>query len=63
MEKDDHTDNQIRDILSSAKTVAVIGISTNPEKSAHYVPKYLQSKGYDIIPITLMQSRYLENNV
>ena len=51
MEKDSHTDNQIRKILSSAKTVAVVGISTNPEKSAHYVPKYLQSKGYRIIPI------------
>lgn len=51
MEKDSHTDKQIRNILSSVKTVAVVGISTNPEKSAHYVPKYLQSKGYEIIPI------------
>ncbi|MDH3203354.1 MAG: CoA-binding protein [Nitrosopumilus sp.] len=51
MEKDGHTDKQIRAILSSSKTVAVVGISTNPEKSAHYVPKYLQSKGYDIVPI------------
>ena len=51
MEKDGHTDNQIRNILSSSKTIAVVGISTNPEKSAQYVPKYLQSKGYDIIPI------------
>ena len=51
MEKDSHTDNQIRNILSSSKTIAVVGISTNPEKSAQYVPKYLQSKGYDIIPI------------
>ncbi|WP_420545253.1 CoA-binding protein [Nitrosopumilus sp.] len=51
MEKlDAHTDNQIRDILSSSKTIAVVGISTNPEKPAHY-SKYLQSKGYDIIPI------------
>ena len=51
MEKDSHTDNQIRKILSSAKTIAVIGISTDPEKSSHYVPKYLQSRGYDVIPI------------
>ena len=51
MEKDSHTDNQIRNILSSSKTIAVVGISTNPEKSAQYVPEYLQSKGYDIIPI------------
>ena len=51
MEKDSHTDNQIRSILSSSKTIAVVGISTNPEKPAHYVPKYLQSKGYNIIPI------------
>ena len=51
MERDSHTDNQIRKILTSSKTIAVVGISTNPEKSAHYVPRYLQSKGYNIIPI------------
>ena len=50
MEQDTHTDEQIRDILS-LKKVAVIGMSKNSSKAAHYVPKYLSDNGYDIIPV------------
>lgn len=50
MEQDNHTDEQIRDILS-LKKVAVIGMSQNSSKAAHYVPKYLSDNGYDITPV------------
>ena len=50
MERDAHTDEQIRDILS-LKKVAVIGMSKNSSKAAHYVPKYLSDNGYDITPV------------
>ncbi|QLH06977.1 CoA-binding protein [Nitrosopumilus ureiphilus] len=50
MEQDEHTDEQIRDFLSMRK-VAVIGMSKNSSKAAHYVPKYLSENGYDVIPI------------
>jgi uncharacterized protein len=50
MERDPHTDDQIRNILS-LKKVAVVGMSKNEEKAANYVPKYLLSQGYDIVPI------------
>ncbi|MDH3313813.1 MAG: CoA-binding protein [Nitrosopumilus sp.] len=50
MEQDQSSDEQIRDILSLNK-VAVIGMSGNPSKAAHYVPKYLFENGYDIIPV------------
>lgn len=50
MEQDDHTDEQIRDILSMNK-VAVIGMSKNSSKAAHYVPKYLSENGYQITPV------------
>ncbi len=50
MEKDDHSDEQIRDILS-LKKVAVIGMSKHSSKAAHYVPKYLSDNGYDITPV------------
>jgi len=33
------------------KTIAVYGMSANPEKAAHSVPVYLLSRGYDVIPI------------
>ena len=50
MEKDDHSDEQIRDILS-LKKVVVIGMSKHSSKAAHYVPKYLSDNGYDITPV------------
>jgi predicted CoA-binding protein len=50
MERDSYTDDEIRDILS-LRHVAVIGMSKNNDKAAHYVPKYLSENGFDIIPI------------
>ena len=50
MEIDEHTDDQIREILSLNKD-AVIGMSKNSSKAAHYVPKYLSDNGYDVIPV------------
>lgn len=39
-------------IYRESKTIAVVGASTNPDRPAHYVPLYLQSQGYRIIPIS-----------
>ena len=50
MEQDSFSDQQIREILSLTK-VAVIGMSKNSSKAAHYVPKYLFDNGYDITPV------------
>jgi predicted CoA-binding protein len=50
MEHDNHSDEQIRDILS-LKKVVVIGMSKNSSKAAHHVPKYLFDNGYDITPV------------
>ena len=50
MEKDNHTDEQIKKFYE-LENIAVIGMSKNPEKAAHYVPKYLFEKGYNIIPV------------
>ena len=50
MERDSHTDDEIRRILSLNK-VAVVGMSKNEDKAANYVPKYLISQGYDVIPV------------
>lgn len=43
--------NVIEHILKQAKTVAIVGISANPEKVSHRVAAFLQSKGYRIIPV------------
>ncbi len=44
------TDSEIIDILK-LKKIAVVGMSRNPGKAAHDVPRYLIKHGYDIIPI------------
>ena len=41
----------IQKMLKEYKTIAVVGLSTNPEKAAHRVPAYMQSQGYRIIPV------------
>ncbi len=45
------TDMEIQDILWKPKTIAVYGMSTNPDKPSHYVPLFLQSHGFQIIPV------------
>jgi predicted CoA-binding protein len=45
------SDEEARGVMERYKTVAVVGLSTNPEKPAHYVPKYLKEHGYTIIPV------------
>ncbi len=47
-----HKDPQtIQKILSECRTIAVVGLSSQPEKAGYYVPAYLQSQGYRIIPV------------
>ncbi len=50
MERDSHTDEEIREIFS-LNNVAVVGMSKNEDKAAHYVPKYLAQNHYNIIPV------------
>jgi predicted CoA-binding protein len=41
----------IEQILRSAKTVAVVGLSPKPERASFHVAEYLQSRGYRIVPV------------
>ena len=50
MDVDNHTDDEIRKILSMKK-IAVVGMSQNPEKDAHMIPKYLVKNEYDVTPV------------
>jgi len=44
-------EQEIRDVLNRYKTVGVVGLSADPSKYSHSVAKYLQSKGWHIIPV------------
>jgi len=41
----------IKEILKDCHTVAVVGLSSNPEKASHRVAAYLKSSGYKVIPV------------
>ena len=45
--------NQIRELLSQTRTIAVLGIKpeTKFDQPAFYVPKYMQNAGFKIIPV------------
>jgi hypothetical protein len=44
-------DEALREILTAAGTIAVVGLSRSPEKDSHSVARYLMEQGYDIIPV------------
>lgn len=44
-------DEQIRGILTSMKTIAVVGLSRHHEQDSYKVASYLQERGYWIIPV------------
>jgi len=42
---------KIEELLKSAKTIAVVGLSDNPARTSYRVSAYMQSQGYRIIPV------------
>ncbi|MGE0547769.1 MAG: CoA-binding protein [Kofleriaceae bacterium] len=45
------TIDEVRNILKSSPTVAVLGIHSEPQKPAYYVPEYLYDEGYRILGV------------
>ena len=43
--------SSIEDLLKRAKTIAVVGLSSNPMRASHGVSAYMQSQGYRVIPV------------
>jgi predicted CoA-binding protein len=52
------SDQQIRQILQDAKTIAVVGMANSPLRPSYGVAEYMQRQGYRIIPVnpTIEQS-------
>jgi O-acetylhomoserine (thiol)-lyase len=46
-----YSDAKIRSILERVKTIAMVGASTNWNRPSYFVMKYLQGKGYRVIPV------------
>lgn len=43
--------DEIRQLLASARTIAVVGLSDDPSRASFRVASYLQRQGYRIIPV------------
>jgi uncharacterized protein len=51
MNHDAYSDAYLCDILTGAKTIAVVGASPRPHRPSHGVMRYLQRQGYRAIPV------------
>jgi predicted CoA-binding protein len=49
----------ITDILKRYKTIAVVGLSSNPMRPSHGVSEYMKSAGYRIIPVNPNETEVL----
>lgn len=48
---DSYSDTYIRDILRSVRTIAMVGASPHWNRPSYFVMKYLQAKGFRVIPV------------
>src|SRR5688500_20364034 len=57
-----NSNEQIRDLLASTKTIAVLGIKTEAQsnKPEFYVPRYLASAGFEVIPVPIYYQQVTE---
>ena len=46
-------------LLATCRTLAIVGLSSNPQKASSFVATYMQTAGYRIIPVTPRQGRIL----
>jgi hypothetical protein len=48
---DSYSDDYIRDILATVKTIAMVGASANAARPSYFVLKYLSERGFTMLPI------------
>ena len=44
-------DTELRQILTTVKTIAVVGFSANPDRPSHGVALFLKGRGFRVIPV------------
>jgi uncharacterized protein len=53
------SDKTLRLILDEARTIAVVGLSSKPERDSHGVSRYLQRRGYRVVPVNPNETEVL----
>ena len=54
---DTATDSRLRDILVQCRTLAVVGLSPQPDRPSHQASQYMQRHGYRIVPVNPVVAR------
>src|SRR6478672_9246356 len=53
------SDQQLKQLLTDATTIAVVGASANPDKASHGIMQKLQRAGYRVIPVNPRETEIL----
>lgn len=56
-------DDTLKKIYADTKTIAVVGASSDDTKPSHNIPKYLQSQGFKIVPVSPKGGEFLGEKV
>jgi predicted CoA-binding protein len=51
VDHDSYSDDYLRGVLRRTKTIAMVGASPNWNRPSYFVMKYLQAKGFRVIPV------------
>ena len=53
------SDQDLKQLLTDATTIAVVGASSNPDKASHGIMQKLQRVGYKVIPVNPRETEVL----
>ncbi len=53
------SDQELRELLTNATTIAIVGASSNPDKESYGIMKKLLSVGYHVIPVNPKETEIL----
>ena len=53
------SDDRLREILDRTRTIAVVGLSSNPARASYGVARFLQVRGYRIVPVNPNETEVL----
>lgn len=57
--QNDASVDAVSEILRTSRTIAVVGLSSKPQRPSHGVSRYMQSAGYRIIPVNPAETEVL----
>lgn len=57
------SDDDLRSLLVEAKTIAMVGASSNPDRTSHVIMKQLLDAGYHVIPVNPKETEILGQKV